>query len=292
MPADIKEIVQEKYGEAARRVRTGTGLPADCCSKTGCCEGAASSSRDPITSDLYDEAQKRGLPEEAVLASLGCGNPTALAELKPGETVLDLGSGGGIDVLLSAGRVGPAGKAYGLDMTDEMLALAEENRRRSGLTNVEFLKGDIENIPLPDNSVDVIISNCVINLSANKDRVLREAWRVLKPGGRFAVSDIVVRGEVPAEIRKSMELWAGCVAGALADHEYFEKLAKAGFENIDIEVTRVYSAQDARAFLTGEDLDAEALAKEVDGKFISAFVRAVKPAAACSAPSCCGGSGS
>ena len=226
------------------------------------------------------------MPDTALKASLGCGNPTALAELKPGETVLDLGSGGGIDVLLSARRVGPTGKAYGLDMTDEMLALAEENKRKSGLTNVEFLKGEIENIPLPDNSVDVIISNCVINLSGDKDRVLREAFRVLKPGGRFAVSDVVVRGDVPAEIKKSMELWVGCVAGALSDYDYVAKLAKAGFENIDIETTRVYGIEDARAFLTGQGLDADALAKEVDGKFISAFVRATKSAACC-APGCC-----
>jgi SAM-dependent methyltransferase len=228
MSADLKEIVQDKYGEAARRVRIGAGLPADCCSKTSCCEGAASSSCDPITSDLYDDAQKSGVPEKAVLASLGCGNPTALAELTPGETVLDLGSGGGIDVLLSAKRVGPMGKAYGLDMTDEMLTLAEENKRKSGLTNVEFLKGEIENIPLPDNSVDVIISNCVINLSGDKDCVMREAFRVLKPGGRFAVSDVVVRGDVPAEIRKSMELWVGCIAGALEELDYVKRLAEAG----------------------------------------------------------------
>lgn len=290
--SNIKDIVREKYGEAARRVSKGSGLPADCCSKTSCCEGAASSSCDPITSDLYDEAQKRGLPEKAVLASLGCGNPTALAELKSGETVLDLGSGGGIDVLLSAKRVGPSGKAYGLDMTDDMLALARENQRRAGIDNVEFLEGEIENIPLPDNSVDVIISNCVINLSGDKDRVLKEAFRVLKPGGRFAISDVVVRGEVPAAVRKSMELWVGCIAGALADHEYFGKMAKAGFENVDIEVTRVYGVQDARAFLADQGLDANALAKEVDGKFVSAFVRAVKPAAKCCAPSCCGGSAS
>ncbi len=290
--SNIKDIVREKYGEAARRVSAGSGLPADCCSKTSCCEGAASSSCDPITSDLYDEAQKSGLPEKAVLASLGCGNPTALAELKTGETVLDLGSGGGIDVLLSAKRVGPSGKACGLDMTDDMLVLARENQRKAGIDNVEFLKGEIENIPLPDNSVDVIISNCVINLSGDKNRVLKEAFRVLKPGGRFAVSDVVVRGKVPAAVRKSMELWVGCIAGALGDHEYFGKLAKAGFENIDIEVTRVYGVEDARAFLAGHGLDAEALAKEVDGKFVSAFVRAVKPAAKCCAPSCCAGGAS
>jgi len=283
----IQELVKERYGEAAKRVSTGAGVPADCCSKTSCCEGSASSNCDPITSDLYDPAQAAGLPEKAVAASLGCGNPTALAELKAGETVLDLGSGGGIDVLLSAKRVGPTGKAYGLDMTDEMLALAEENKRRSGLSNVEFLKGEIENIPLPDNSVDVIISNCVINLSGDKDRVIKEAFRVLKPGGRFAVSDVVVRGEVPSEVRKSMEMWVGCIAGALADQEYSGKLANAGFENIGIEVTRVYSLDDARSFLAGQGLDTESLAKEVDGKFVSAFVRASKPAAKCCVPSCC-----
>ena len=278
METDVKGIVQEKYGEAARRVRAGAGLPADCCSKTSCCDGAASSSCDPITSDLYDEAQKSGIPEKAVLASLGCGNPTALAELKPGETVLDLGSGGGIDVLLSAKRVGPAGKAYGLDMTGEMLALAEENKRRSGLTNVEFLKGEIEDIPLPDNSVDVIISNCVINLSGDKDRVLKEAFRVLKPGGRFAVSDVVVRGEVTAEVRKSMELWVGCIAGALEEMDYVKRQSKAGFEAIDIEPTRIYSVEDARQFLSGEGLDVDAIAPLVKDKFMSAFVRASKPA--------------
>jgi len=242
---------------------------------------------DPITSNLYGSDQTGELPQEAVLASLGCGNPTALAELQPGEVVLDLGSGGGIDVLLSARRVGPNGKAYGLDMTDEMLALAEENKRKSGLINVEFLKGEIENVPLPDNSVDVIISNCVINLSGDKDRVLKEAFRVLKPGGRFAVSDVVVRGDVPAAIKKNMELWVGCVAGALSDYEYVAKLAKAGFDNIDIEPTRVYTIEDARAFLSGQGLDVDSLAKEVEGKFISAFVRATKPTAACCAPGCC-----
>ena len=282
MSSDLKEIVKEKYGQAALRVVKGEG--------NGCCGSSARAGCDPITSDLYDAAQSGELPETAVAASLGCGNPTALAELKAGETVLDLGSGGGIDVLLSAKRVGPTGKAYGLDMTEEMLALAEENKRKSGLTNVEFLKGEIEKIPLPGNSVDVIISNCVINLSGDKDRVVKEAFRVLKPGGRFAVSDVVVRGEVPAAVRKSMELWAGCVAGALADDEYFGKLAKAGFENIDIEVTRVYSVEDARAFLAGLDLDTDALAKEVAGKFVSAFIRAIKPAAKCCAPSCRAGS--
>jgi len=286
MNTDLKDIVQEKYGEAARRVRTGEGLPSDCCSKTSCCEGSASSSCDPITSDLYDEAQASGVPEKAVLASLGCGNPTALAELKAGETVLDLGSGGGLDVLLSAKRVGPTGMAYGLDMTDEMLALAEENKRKSGLTNVEFLKGEIENIPLPDNSVDVIISNCVINLSGDKDRVMREAFRVLKPGGRFAVSDVVVRGEVPAEVRKSMELWVGCIAGALEEMDYAKRLAKAGFDAIDIEPTRIYSIEDTRQFLAGQGLDVDAVAPLVQDKFISAFVRAKKPEACC-APGCC-----
>ena len=278
---EVREIVKEKYGAAALRVQAGGGK--------SCCGGAAfQGSCDPITSNLYAALQAGELPETAMLASLGCGNPTALAELQLGETVLDLGSGGGIYVLLSARRVGPTGKAYGLDMTDEMLALAEKNRQESGLTNVEFLRGEIENIPLPDNSVDVIISNCVINLSGDKDRVLREAFRVLKPGGRFAVSDVVVRGEVPAEIHKSMELWVGCVAGALGDYEYVEKLAKAGFEEIGIEATRVYSVDDARTFLTGQGLDAEALSKDIDGKFISGFVRATKPTvAACCAPGCC-----
>jgi arsenite methyltransferase len=254
----------------------------------GCCSSAprAKDCCDPITSNLYDAGQAGEVPDAAMQASLGCGNPTALAELKPGEIVLDLGSGGGIDVLLSAKRVGPTGKAYGLDMTDEMLALAEENRRKSGLTNVEFLRGEIEHIPLPDNSVDVIISNCVINLSGDKDQVLKEAFRVLKPGGRFAVSDVVVRGEVPAAIRKSMELWVGCVAGALSEVEYKSKLASAGFANIDIEVTRVYGIEDAREFLSTEGPDAGAIAKEVDGKFVSAFISAVKPESCC-APGCC-----
>ncbi len=277
----IKEVVREKYGQAAQRVTAGSG--SACCGASACCDG----SLDPITSNLYGSDQTGELPQEAVLASLGCGNPTALAELKPGETVLDLGSGGGIDVLLSARRVGPTGKAYGLDMTDEMLALAEENKRKSGLTNAEFLKGEIESIPLPDNSVDVIISNCVINLSGDKDRVLKEAFRVLKPGGRFAVSDVVVRGDVPAVIKKNMELWVGCVAGALSDYEYVAKLAKAGFDNIDIEPTRVYSIEDVRAFLSGQGLDVDSLAKEVEGKFISAFVRATKSTAACCTPGCC-----
>jgi len=278
-PLDVKEVVREKYSQAALRVQQG---------RDGCCTTApgAASCCDPITSNLYDATQSADVPAAALEASLGCGNPTALAELKPGETVLDLGSGGGIDVLLSARRVGPTGKAYGLDMTDEMLALAEENRRRSGLANVEFLKGEIEAIPLPDNSVDVIISNCVINLSGDKDKVLREAFRVLKPGGRFAVSDVVVRGEVPAAIRRSMELWVGCVAGALTDADYTRKLAAAGFAGIEVEVTRVYGSDDARSFLAAEGLDGEGIAGEVDGKFVSAFIRAVKPAACC-APGCC-----
>ena len=276
---NIKEVVREKYGEAAQRVRAGEN---PCC---GSAPGAASCC-DPITSNLYDAAQSGEVPGAAMTASLGCGNPTALAELKPGETVLDLGSGGGIDVLLSARRVGPTGKAYGLDMTDEMLALAEENRLKSGLANVKFLKGEIEAIPLPDNSVDVIISNCVINLSGDKDRVLREAFRVLKPGGRFAVSDVVVRGDVPPAIRRSMELWVGCIAGALTDGEYAAKLAAAGFGGVAIEVTRVYDAEDARAFLVDAGIDGDSIASEVDGKFVSAFVRAVKPAPCC-APGCC-----
>ncbi len=273
----IKETVKEKYGQAARRVTEGTGLPAECCSQTSCCEGSAASSCDPITSNLYGEVQTRELPEDAVKASLGCGNPTALAQLNPGEIVLDLGSGGGIDVLLSAKRVGPTGKAYGLDMTDEMLALANENKRKAGAENVEFLRGEIEHIPLPDNSVDVIISNCVINLSSDKDAVLREAFRVLKPGGRFAVSDVVTRGEILPEIRKSVLLWVGCVAGALDETEYRNKLSRAGFECVDVEPTRVYRVADAREFLATAGIDADAIAPQVDGKFMSAFVRAVKP---------------
>ena len=267
---NIKEVVKEKYGQAALRVIQG---------RSSCCGTAPplDSCPDPITSNLYDGSQTSQIPEEALLASLGCGNPTALAELKPGETVLDLGSGGGIDVLLSAKRVGPTGKAYGLDMTDEMLALARENQRKAGVENVEFLKGEIENIPLPDNSVDVIISNCVINLSADKDRVLREAFRVLKPGGRFAVSDIVVRGEVPAEIRRSVELWVGCMAGALEESEYLAKLMRAGFEVVGIEPTRIYRVAEARALLSSKGIDVEAIAPLVDGKFMSAFVRAKKP---------------
>jgi len=268
----IKEIVKEKYGEAALRVTSGAG--SACCgsSPSSCCSGS-----DPITSNLYAESQKSELPETAVLASLGCGNPTALAELKPGETVLDLGSGGGIDVLLSARRVSPGGKAYGLDMTDEMLALARENQRKAGVENVEFLKGEIENVPLPDNSVDVIISNCVINLSADKDRVLREAFRVLKPGGRFAVSDVVTRGEMHPEIRKNMLLWVGCVAGALEENEYRSKLRAAGFEQIGIEPTRIYRSEDALSFLADKGIDAGVISQEVDGKFMSAFIRAAKP---------------
>src|SRR5438046_4525441 len=267
----MKEVVKTKYGEAALRAKTGG---SSCCGASAAGDGCC----DPITSSLYDAAETGSLPEEAVKASLGCGNPTALAQIHAGEIVLDLGSGGGIDVLLSAKRVGPTGKAYGLDMTDEMLALAEENKRKAGIQNVEFLKGEIESIPLPDGSVDVVISNCVINLSVDKDRVLAEAFRVLKPGGRFAVSDVVVRGTVPPAIRKSVELWIGCVAGALEEQEYREKLAKAGFEAIDLEPTRVYRAEDARDFLAGAGLDAEAIAPEVDGKFMSAFVRARKPA--------------
>jgi len=294
--AEVKQVVREKYAQAAARAAKGA---------TNSCCGGAPGACDPITSNLYDAVQAGDVPEKALLASLGCGNPTALAELNAGETVLDLGSGGGIDVLLSARRVGPTGMVFGLDMTDEMLALAEENKRKSGLANVHFLKGEIEHIPLPDNSVDVIISNCVINLSADKDRVLREAFRVLRPGGRFAVSDVVVRGPVPPAIRKSMELWVGCVAGALSDQEYLAKLGAAGFEGADIEVTRVYVVDDAREFLAGQGTDIAKLAQQVDGKFVSGFIRAVKPAAAgkgaprtaveaskassCCAPGCCGG---
>ncbi|HLI35536.1 MAG TPA: arsenite methyltransferase [Terriglobia bacterium] len=269
---NIREVVKEKYGQAALRVTQGG---SSCCGTGPAVEGRA----DPITSNLYDSGQAGEIPQEALLASLGCGNPTALARLNPGEIVLDLGSGGGIDVLLSAKRVGPTGKAYGLDMTDEMLALARENQRKAGIRNAEFLKGEIENIPLPENSVDVIISNCAINLSADKDRVLREAFRVLKPGGRLAVSDVVVRGEVPADIRRSVELWAGCVAGALEESEYRAKLEAAEFEAVEIEPTRVYRMEDARQFLQGSGIDAEAIASQVDGKFMSAFVRARKPSA-------------
>jgi len=276
----IKQLVREKYGEAALRVKGGG---SSCCGATASSAGCG----DPITSGLYDDLQTGQIPEEALLASLGCGNPTSLANLSPGEIVLDLGSGGGIDVLLSAKRVGPTGKAYGLDMTDEMLALANENKRKTGVENVEFLKGEIEHIPLPDNSVDVIISNCVINLSADKDLVVREAFRVLKPGGRFAVSDVVTRGEMPPEVRKNVLLWVGCVAGALEENEYRSKLASAGFEQIDLEPTRVYRIEDAREFLSGQDIDVDAIAPQVDGKFMSAFIRAVKPQQTCCGPSCC-----
>src|SRR3974390_785641 len=279
---DIKEVVKEKYGQAALRVTTGG---SSCCGANP----ANPACGDPITSNLYDAGQIQQIPEEALLASLGCGNPTALATLSPGESVLDLGSGGGIDVLLSARRVGPTGKAYGLDMTDEMLALANENKRRSGIENVEFLKGEIENIPLPDNSVDVIISNCVINLSADKDRVLREAFRVLKPGGRLAVSDVVVRGAVPDAVRKSMLLWVGCIAGALEEEDYRAKLAAACFTSIGIEPTRVYSIEDARQFLTEAGVDVDAIAPQVDGRFMSAFIRATKPVPSCCGTDCCAG---
>ncbi len=282
MSTEIKEIVKEKYGQAALRVKSGG---SSCCGATPareCC--------DPITSNLYDSTQAGEIPEEALLASLGCGNPTALAQLNAGEIVLDLGSGGGIDVLLSAKRVGPTGKAYGLDMTDEMLALANENKRKAGVENVEFLKGEIEQIPLPDNSVDVIISNCVINLSADKDRVLREAFRVLKPGGRLAVSDVVTRGEMLPEIRQSVLAWVGCIAGALEEKEYRGKLAEAGFEQIELEPTRIYKVEDAAEFLSAQGVDLEILAPQVDGKFMSAFIRGVKPASgekACCGPGCC-----
>ena len=276
--ADIQHAVQEKYGAIATAVQKGTG---------GCC-GTSCGCGDPISSNLYSETQTGELPKEAVLASLGCGNPTALAQLEPGQVVLDLGSGGGIDVLLSAKRVGPTGKAYGLDMTDEMLALARENQRKAGATNVEFLKGTIESIPLPDNSVDVIISNCVINLSGDKDAVLREAFRVLKPGGRFAVSDVVVRGEVPNAVRKNMELWVGCIAGALEENDYATKLSTAGFTDVNLEAWRVYDVNDARAFLTESGIDVDAVAPQVEGRFASAFIRATKPAAkSCCGPTCC-----
>jgi arsenite methyltransferase len=276
---DVKEVVKQKYGEAALRVKSGGSSCCGATASTGCC--------DPITTNLYDASQAGQIPEEALLASLGCGNPTALAQLKPGEVVLDLGSGGGIDVLLSARRVGPTGKAYGLDMTDEMLALANENKGKAGIENVEFLKGEIENIPLPDNSVDVIISNCVINLAADKSKVLREAFRVLKPGGRFAVSDVVTRGEIAPEIRQSVLAWVGCVAGALEENEYRTKLAQAGFEQIDIEPTRVYRAEDALEFLSGQ-IPVKLDPAQIDGKFFSGFIRATKPAAAsCCGPTCC-----
>lgn len=266
---DLKEVVKQKYGQAALGVADGGTA---CCGPSGAC-GA-----DPITANLYETGETEGLPQEAVTASLGCGNPTALAQLQPGQTVLDLGSGGGIDVLLSARRVGATGKAYGLDMTDEMLALARDNQKKAGIENAEFLKGEIENIPLPDHAVDVIVSNCVINLSGDKDRVLREAFRVLRPGGRLAISDVVVRGEVPAEIRRSVELWVGCVAGALEENEYREKLAHAGFVDIGVEPTRTYQVDEARDFLAAQGIDADAVAPEVDGKFMAAFVRARKPA--------------
>ena len=276
----IKEAVQQKYGEAALQARSGA-------KKAGCGCGT-SCGPDPITSNLYDETQAAGVPAEALLASLGCGNPTALAELKAGEVVLDLGSGGGIDVLLSARRVGPTGKVYGLDMTDEMLALARQNQRKADATNVEFLKGTIEAIPLPDQSVDVILSNCVINLSEDKDAVLREAFRVLKPGGRFAVSDVVIRGEVPSEIRRSMELWVGCVAGALQEDEYAAKLKAAGFDSVELEPWRVYQVEDARAFLAESGIDVDRFAPQVDGKVASAFIRARRPEVkSCCGPTCC-----
>ena len=276
--SDIQRAVQDKYGAIATAVQKGTG---------GCC-GTSCGCGDPISSNLYSETQTGELPKEAVLASLGCGNPTALAQLESGQVVLDLGSGGGIDVLLSAKRVGPTGKAYGLDMTDEMLALARENQRKAGATNVEFLKGTIESIPLPDNSVDVIISNCVINLSGDKDAVLREAFRVLKPGGRFAVSDVVVRGEVPSAVRKNMELWVGCIAGALEENDYASKLSTAGFTDVSLEAWRVYDVNDARAFLTESGIDVDAVAPQVEGRFASAFIRATKPAAkSCCGPTCC-----
>jgi len=281
--SEIKDVVREKYGEAALRVGHGGSA---CCGATPSSGGC-----DPITTNLYDGAQAAQIPAEALLASLGCGNPTALAQLSSGEIVLDLGSGAGIDVLLSARRVGPTGKVYGLDMTDEMLALARDNQRKAGITNVEFLKGEIEHIPLPDNSVDVIISNCVINLSANKDRVLREAFRVLKPGGRFAVSDVVTHGPMPENVRQSILLWVGCIAGALEEHEYGAKLAAAGFEQIELQPTRIYRIDDAREFLSQSGVDVDAIASQVDGKFMSAFVRALKPAkaapAACCGPTCC-----
>jgi SAM-dependent methyltransferase len=294
---DLRETVREKYGEAARRASAGE-TSASACGSSGCC-GSTTEAWDPITSDLYDAGQTAGLPAEALLASLGCGNPTMLAQLNPGETVLDLGSGGGIDVLLSAKRVGPTGKAYGLDMTDDMLALANENKRRAGATNVEFLKGEIERIPLPDNSVDVIISNCVVNLSGDKRSVLREAFRVLKPGGRFAVSDVVVRGDVPDEVRKNVELWIGCVAGALEEQEFLSLLHEVGFEGPSLEPTRFYKVEDAAAFLAGTGLDVAKVAPQIEGKFMSAFVRATKPRGAvaaaastkdgstCCGPDCC-----
>jgi arsenite methyltransferase len=292
MTDDIKNAVRDKYGKVAASVAAGD-RDASCGGSSACC-GSSTEAWDPITSNLYDEGEKAGVPAEALLASLGCGNPTALAQLEIGETVLDLGSGGGIDVLLSAKRVGASGKVYGLDMTDEMLALANENKHKAGVTNVEFLKGEIENIPLPDNSVDVIISNCVINLSGDKARVLDEAFRVLKPGGRFAVSDVVVRGDPPPDVRRNMELWIGCVAGALEEMEYRDLLANAGFRRVEIEPTRIYKAEDAAAFLAGTGLDVTTMAPQIEGKFMSAFVRAIKPERmtlaqpnACCGPNCC-----
>jgi arsenite methyltransferase len=283
--SNLKSTVKEKYGQAALRVAEGATTGA-CCGSSACC-GATTEAWDPITADLYDEKQKAGIPAEALLASLGCGNPTALATLNEGETVLDLGSGGGIDVLLSAKRVGPTGKVYGLDMTDEMLALANENKQRAGATNVEFLRGEIESIPLPDASIDVIISNCVINLSGDKRKVLSEAFRVLKPGGRFAVSDVVVRGDVPTAVKSNMELWIGCVAGALEEEEFLRLLREVGFAKPSIEPTRIYKAEDAAAFLSGSGLDALEFASQIDGKFMGAFVRATKPLAQCCGPECC-----
>jgi SAM-dependent methyltransferase len=282
----VRDEVRAHYAESANAVAAGSERACDCCSPSATrdAEGPA------FGAELYGGPEREGLPDAALLASLGCGNPTAVADLHEGETVLDLGSGGGIDVLLSARRVGPTGKAYGLDMTDEMLALAQENKRKSGITNVEFLKGEIEHIPLPDNTVDVIISNCVINLSADKDKVLREAFRVLKAGGRLAVSDVVTRGAMLPEIRQSVLAWVGCIAGALEENEYREKLARAGFEQIGIEPTRIYRAEDALEVLNGERLDVKVVAEQVDGKFMSAFIRAVKPSAAeqaCCGPACC-----
>ncbi|HEX3985526.1 MAG TPA: arsenite methyltransferase [Acidobacteriaceae bacterium] len=279
MESKVQDQVREKYGSAARAVAASDSAQACCDSGLRCC--------DPITTNLYSADEKGQIPENAVRASLGCGNPTALIDLRPGETVLDLGSGGGIDVLLSARRVGPTGKAYGLDMTDEMLALARENQRQAGAANVEFLKGEIEHIPLPDNSVDVILSNCVINLSADKDRVLAEAFRVLKAGGRLAVSDVVVRGTVPAPVRQSMLLWVGCIAGAMEENEYLAKLEKAGFSEVSMEPTRIYSVEDARQFLTEAGVDVDAIAPQVHEKFLSAFIRATKPTAPCCGPGCC-----
>ena len=277
MSTDLENAVREKYGTFAKSVSQ-KASDGDCCGPSSC--GCS----DPVTSNLYSDAETGAIPAEAVAASLGCGNPTALLDLKPGETVLDLGSGGGIDVLLSARRVGPTGKAYGVDMTDEMLTLARENQRKAGATNVEFLKGTIDAIPLPDASVDVVISNCVINLAGDKSKVLREAFRVLKPGGRFAVSDVVVRGEVPAEIRRNVELWVGCIAGALEERQFAEKLTAAGFTDVEIDPWRVYNVEDARGFLADAGVDVDALAPQVQDNFVSAFVRARKPAAA----SCCG----